>query len=450
MVIKIYSTLSRKKEVFKPIKTKDVKFFVCGITTQDYPHIGHAKTYVQFDFIVKYLRFKGYKVFYLQNITDIDDRIIEKAKKEKKSWEEISRHFESIFLKNMDDLHIDSISQYARATDFIPQIITQVKTLIKKGYAYKIDDGYYFDLSKFPDYGKLSKRTILEAEDSVTRIDESINKKNKGDFCLWKFSTKEEPSWPSELGNGRPGWHIEDTSITDHFFGAQYDIHGGSRDLIFPHHEAEIAQMESASGKKPLVRYWLHTGFLNIESAKMSKSLNNFITINDILKKYDYRILRFFYLSGHYRKPIDFRQDLLEQSKSGLDRLNEFLINSKGKKSKLKKTVIAKTKKSFYDALDDDFNTPKAFSILFDFLREANKTGPNNDCYLFLKEINSFLDILQLGEKIPKEVMELAKKRLEARNNRDFKLADRLRDEINDLGYIVEDAGDDFKIKKKA
>jgi len=450
MVLKVYNTLNKKKEELIPINNKKINIFICGITSQDSPHIGHAKTYVQFDFIVKYLRFRNYKVFYLQNITDIDDRIIDKARIVKKPWNEVSKFYEAEFLKNMKDLHVNSVNKYARATAFIPQVIAQVKTLIKKGYAYKIDDGYYFDLSKFPDYGKLSKRTVLEAEDSITRIDDSINKKNKGDFCLWKFSTKDEPGWPSELGFGRPGWHIEDTAITNHFFGPQYDIHGGARDLIFPHHEAEIAQMESSSGKKPLVRYWLHTGFLNIESAKMSKSLNNFITINDVLKQYDYRILRFFYLSGHYRKPIDFRKELLEQSKSGLDRLNELLINSKGKKSKLKKTIIAKTKKSFYDALDDDFNTPKAFAILFNFLREANKIGPNNDCYLFLKEVNSFFDILQLEEKIPKEVMELAKKRLEARNNKDFKLADKLRQEINDLGYIVEDVDNGFKVKKKS
>jgi cysteinyl-tRNA synthetase len=450
MPIRIYSTLSRKKEILKPIKGKDIKFFVCGITPYDSPHIGHSKTYVQFDFIVKYLRFKKYNVFYLQNITDIDDRIIEKSKLEKKNWREIPDKYVKIFLQNMEDLHIDSVSKYAPATDYIKDIISQVKTLIKKGYAYKIEDGYYFDLSKFPDYGKLSGRTTTDAESAITRIDDSLSKKNKGDFCLWKFSKENEPSWPADIGSGRPGWHIEDTAITEHFFGPQYDMHGGARDLIFPHHEAEIAQMESASGKKPLVKYWIHTGFLNISGTKMSKSLGNFITISDLLKKYDYRLLRFFYITKQYRTPIDFSYDLIDQSKTALDRLNEFVNNSKGKKSKLKKALLSNAKKDFYAALDDDFDTPKAFSVLFDFVREANKQGPNDDCYKFMKEINSFLDIFNFDEQeIPKEIVELAKKRLEARKNKDFKLSDELRSQAIDKGYIIEDSDNGFKVKKK-
>jgi cysteinyl-tRNA synthetase len=450
MPIKIYSTLSRKKEILKPIKGKDIKLFVCGITPYDNPHIGHAKTYIQFDFIVKYLRFKKYNLFYLQNITDIDDRIIEKSQREKSDWKSISDRYEKIFLQNMDDLHVNSISKYAHATDYIKDIITQVKTLIKKGYAYKIEDGYYFDLSKFPDYGKLSGRTTTDAESAITRIDDSLSKKNKGDFCLWKFSKENEPSWQADIGTGRPGWHIEDTAITEHFFGPQYDMHGGARDLIFPHHEAEIAQMESASGKKPLVKYWLHTGFLNISGTKMSKSLGNFITISELLKKYDYRLVRFFYLTKQYRTPIDFSYDLIDQSKTALDRLNEFVNNSKKNKSKLGKKVLKQAKREFYAALDDDFDTPKAFSVLFDFVREANKQGPNEDCYKFMKEINLFLDILNFDQQeIPKEMLELAKKRLEARKNKEFKLADELRFKVIEKGYIIEDSDNGFKIKKK-
>ena len=396
-MLKLYNTLTEKKESFKA--DKKVNFFVCGITPYDYSHIGHAKTYVQFDFIVKYLRFKKYKVFYLQNITDIDDRILEKAKKEKKPWNEISSKYTEIFLQNMQQLHVNSISQYAKATDYIPQIINQVKTLIKKGFAYKLEDGYYFNLSKFPEYGKLSKRTSTAADDSVTRIDDTKGKKNKGDFCLWKFSKRDEPSWKTDLGEGRPGWHIEDTAITEHFFGPQYDIHGGARDLIFPHHEAEIAQMEAASGKKPLVRYWLHTGFLNVEGTKMSKSLKNFITIEELLKRYNYKVLRFFYVTNNYRKPMDYREGILEQTKNSLERIQEFYLNAKGRESSLKKTSIAKTKKEFFAALDDDFDTPKAFSMLFEFIREANKQGPNHECYLFLKEMNTFLEILSEEER---------------------------------------------------
>ena len=286
MVLKLYNTLTRKKEVFKPIKGKEVKIFVCGPTVYDFSHIGHAKTYTQFDLIVKYLRYLGYKVFYLQNLTDIDDKIIKRANEEKNDPLKLAKKFEEEYKKDMLSLGVDSVDKYARATDYIPEIISQVKRLINKGIAYKISDGYYFDLTKFSEYGKLAKRTALEAEDSVSRIDENKEKKNKGDFCLWKFYKPGEPFWESELGKGRPGWHIEDTAITEKEFGPQYDVHGGAVDLIFPHHEAEIAQMESISGKKPLVKYWLHTAFLNIDTKKMSKSKGNFITIRKALKKY--------------------------------------------------------------------------------------------------------------------------------------------------------------------
>lgn len=450
MVLKVYNTLKRKKEKFIPLKGKDVRLFVCGITPYDSPHIGHAKTYVQFDFMVKYLRFKRYNVFYLQNITDIDDRIIEKADSEKVSWKEISNKYSNEFLSMMKCLNVDSVTKYARATDYIQEIVSQVKRLLEGGYAYKINDGYYFDLKRFPDYGKLSKRTVLEAEDSVSRIDDSVQKRNRGDFCLWKFSKKDEPSWSSTIGNGRPGWHIEDTAIAEKYFGSQYDIHGGARDLIFPHHEAEIAQMESISGKKPFVKYWLHTGFLNVKGTKMSKSLKNFITIKEALDKYDYKVLRYFYLSKHYLSPIDFSHELLEQSKNSLARLNEFAINSRGKKSDLKKSSITKTKKGFYTALDDDFDTPRAFSVLFDFVRDSNKIGPNNECYLFFQEIDIFLNIFSLGEeKAPEKIIRLASERLNARENKDFSSADRLRLEINKLGYIIEDSESGFRLKKK-
>src|SRR3989344_235145 len=285
MPLKVYSTLSRKKEIFKPIKKKEqkignfltnspkrgrveekVNLFVCGPTVYDYAHLGHAKTYTQFDIIVKYLRHKGYKVFYLQNITDIDDKIIKRANEEKIDWKEIVKKYREEYFQDMENLGVNSVNKYANATDYISEIILQVKRLIEKGIAYKIYDGYYFDLTKFKEYGKLAKRKILEKEDAVSRIDENTEKRNSGDFCLWKFRKENEPFWKSELGEGRPGWHIEDTAITEKYFGSQYDVHGGGLDLIFPHHEAEIAQMESISGKKPLVRYWMHPGLLFVNS----------------------------------------------------------------------------------------------------------------------------------------------------------------------------------------
>ena len=325
MALKIYNTLTRKKEIFKPIKNKKVHMFVCGPTVYDYMHIGHAKTYIQFDVIAKYLKFRGYNVFYLQNITDLDDKIIDRAKKEKTDPLELAHQLERYYHQDEEKLGINSVSRYARSTDYIRQIVNQVETLISKGYAYPTSDGYYFEIKKFKDYGKLSRRTVLGAEDAISRIDDGIEKRNRGDFCLWKISKKGEPFWNTKLGKGRPGWHIEDTAITETHFGPQYDIHGGARDLIFPHHEAEISQMESISGKKPMVRYWLHTGFLTVNGQKMSKSLKNFITIRDFLKKYDYKVLRFFYISTHYRNPIDFTEKSIEKAKHSLERLNDFV-----------------------------------------------------------------------------------------------------------------------------
>lgn len=448
-MLKLYNTLIRKKEIFKPLKDDNINIFVCGPTVQDFPHIGHAKTYIQFDFIVRYLKYKKFKVFYLQNITDIDDKIIRKAKEEKVSWNEISNKFEKIFYENMKSLHITSVNKYAIATDYINEIENQVKRLIEKGYAYKIDDGYYFNLSKFKDYGKLSKRKYLEAEDSVTRIDENINKKNKGDFCLWKFSKKDEPSWKSDLGNGRPGWHIEDTAITEKFFGPQYDIHGGARDLMFPHHEAEIAQMESISGKKPMVKYWLHTGFLNVKGSKMSKSLKNFITIQDALEKYNYKTLRFFFFLTHYRSPIDFSDDSLIKAENSLQRIREFILNSRNKKGKVGNEIINKARKSFFEALDDDFDTPKAISILFKFIREVNKKNLGKNCYNLIKEIDEIFDIFNIKEeKIPKKIIKLAEEREKFRKEKNFKKADEIRNLIKNKGYQIEDTEEGYRIKK--
>ncbi|MBU2634378.1 MAG: cysteine--tRNA ligase [Nanoarchaeota archaeon] len=444
----LYNTLTRKKEVFKPINKGKINLFVCGITPYDYPHIGHAKTYIQFDFITKYLRFKKFNVFYLQNVTDIDDKIIQRAKEEDQSWKEISKKFQNIFYEDMEKLHVDSINKYAKATDNIKEIVNQVKRLIEKRCAYKLEDGYYFDLSKFKNYGKLSRRNYTEAEDALSKIDDNLSKKNKGDFCLWKFSKKNEPFWKSELGDGRPGWHIEDTAITEKYLGSQYDIHGGAKDLIFPHHEAEIAQMESISNKVPLVRYWLHTGFLNVKGSKMSKSLKNFIIIRDALKQYDYKILRFFFFAVHYRSQIDFSDDALKQAENTLNRISEFLLNSKNKKGDIDNKLVNKTKESFLKALDNDFDTPKALSILFKFIREANKKTPGQNCYNLLKEIDDTFDIFYFDElKISKEIQTLVNKREKYRKEKNYKKSDEIRDIIQKKGYVLEDSKEGIKIK---
>ncbi len=471
MSLKICNTLTRKKEIFKPRKSKKVNIFVCGPTVYDYAHIGHARTYIAFDVIVKYLRKKGYNVFYLQNITDIDDKIINRAKEEEVSWKELARSFEREYKKDVKNLGINSISKYARATEHIKEIISQVERLLKKGFAYQIEDGIYYDISKFKDYGKLSGRTALQAEDAVSRIDNSKKKKNKGDFCLWKFwSGKDwEPKWRSPWGYGRPGWHIEDTAITEKYFGPQYDIHGGARDLIFPHHEAEIAQMEAISGKKPLVKYWLHTGFLTINGQKMSKSLGNFITVKDFLKKYSPRILRLFIIKTHYRSPIDYSEKAISQVQNEIERIDEFVEKIQNAKLKVKnfhscllagksKLKIDKFKNKFEKAMEDDFNTPKAMAIIFELIREVNPLLDQGtidkraikEILEFLKSVDEIFGFIfeQKKAKIPEKIKKLAQRRAKLRKEKKWKEADRVREEIKKLGYEIQDTPLGTKIKK--
>lgn len=464
-MLKLYNTLTRKKERFRPRKDKKVNLFVCGPTVYDCSHLGHARTYIIFDVIVKYLRQKGYDVFYFQNITDIDDKIINRAKERKITPEKLARTFEKEYLKDMKSLKVDSVNKYARATEYIKEIINQVKLLFKKGFAYKIKDGIYYDISKFKDYGKLSKRTMLQAEDSVSRIDESKEKRNKGDFCLWKFSKTGEPSWSSPFGKGRPGWHIEDTAITEKYFGPQYDIHGGARDLIFPHHEAEIAQMEAISGKKPLVKYWLHSGFLTIKGQKMAKSLGNFITIRDFLKENSSRLLRLLIVKTHYRSPIDYSEKAILQCKKELERIDEFiakLIDLRNQYIGLRNRTIdvVKFEKEFNKAMEDDFNTPKAVAVIFDLINKGNVFISQNKLSLanaknileFLKKIDKVFNFILNGkpnkEKIPKEVFELTEKREKYRKEENWQKADEIRKKIEKMGYKIEDTKEGPKIKK--
>lgn len=461
-MINFYNTLLRKKEIFKPLKDRKVNFFVCGPTVYDFAHIGHARTYIIFDAIAKYLKYKGYKVFYLQNITDVDDKIINRAKEKGVKPEGLAKEFENSYFEDMDVLDVNSISKYAEATEHIKEIIGQVEKLLKKGFAYQLEDGIYYNISKFKDYGKLAKRTVLQAEDGVSRIDEGIDKKNKGDFCLWKFSKPEEPKWTSPWGEGRPGWHIEDTAISEKYFGPQYDIHGGGRDLIFPHHEAEIAQIEAISGKKPFVKYWLHTGFLTVNGQKMSKSLKNFITIKDFLKDNPARLLRFLIVKNHYRSPFDYGEKIILQSKKELERIDEFINKLQNQKSKTKnksKFKISKYEKSFTTAMENDFNTPKAIAVIFELINKGNILIAGNKLVKtdagkilkFLKEIDGFLEFIFLKEKkekIPQQISELVEQRESARKEKNWQKADEIRKKISDLGYQVEDTIDGPKVKK--
>ena len=460
-MLRIYNTLSGKKEVVKLKNGKAIQLFVCGPTVYDSSHLGHARTYITFDVIAKYLKEKWFDVFYLQNITDIDDKIIQRAREKETTPEKIARKFEKTYLQDMKSLRVNSVTKYARATDHIKEIIEQVKTLVKKGFAYQIADGVYYDISKFKNYGKLSRRTALQAEDAVSRIDESKEKRNKGDFCLWKFSREGEPKWSSPWGQGRPGWHIEDTAITQKFFGAQYDMHGGGKDLVFPHHEAEIAQMEAISSKSPMVKYWIHTGSLTVNGKKMSKSLGNFIIIQDFIKQHPARILRFLVIKSLYRSPTDYKEESIAQAKKELARIDEFVARLSKVNHKLKKghNLTLTAERAFETAMEDDFNTPKAVAVVFDLINRQNalidkdllNKADAEDILKFLKKIDRVLGFIfwpKVKEKIPQEVIALAKERGKQRKENNWQKADEIRKKITELGWQIEDTKTGSRLKK--
>jgi len=469
--MKIYNTLTRKKETIKPRVDKKIDIFVCGPTVYDSPHLGHARIAVFFDCFVKYLRQRGYKVKYIVNITDVDDKIILRAKEKGVSVKDIATVFEKEYLNSMRKLKVTAVTKYARATQHIKEIISQIKRLEEKGFTYRIEnDGIYYDISKFKNYGKLARRTVLQAEDGVSRIDDSAKKKNKGDFCLWKFTqSPEEPSWKSPWGNGRPGWHIEDTAISEKYLGCQYDIHGGGRDLIFPHHEAEISQMEAISGKSPFVKYWMHVGFVNISGQKMSKSLGNFISVNDFLKHWPPQCLRFLILKNLWQSPLNYTESLIIETKAGLKKIEEFLrkislfmyYERKNNYSDKSMTLLfVKSKKSFYQYLNDNFNTPRAFSVLFDLIKKINDFTKNSPLspslarkiYSFFKEINSFLEIVdfnQLLSQLPARIKKMVKQRENFRKKEKWKKADEIRKKIEQEGFVIEDTQWGPLVKKK-
>ncbi len=454
----IYNTLTKTKEKLIPRHDNKIQMFVCGPTVYDYIHIGNARTFVFFDVVAKYLRSQEYEVDYIQNITDIDDKIIARAKENNQEPLEYAKEYYEKFKEDMKAIGVDS-PRHIPATEHIERVVKQVKTLIDKGHAYLIEgDGYYFDLSTFKDYGKLSGRKAQAADDAVSRIDENDKKKNKGDFCLWKISKEGEPAWDFETGkmaraalgnNGRPGWHIEDTAITEHYFGPQYDIHGGGQDLIFPHHEAEITQQESASGLKPFVKYWMHVAFLINKEQKMSKSVGNFETVNELLKKYPKEVLRFYLLSGYYRQPLEFGDKMLKQSQAGVNRIKELadkLEFIEGEKEN--EPSVYAFKEEFDNALADDFNTPRAFAAIFELVKNINsdlavnsigKSGAK-EIKKMLEYANSVLGIIPTEKKeIPAKVQELVKKREKFREEKNYEESDKVRIEIEKLGFELED-----------
>ena len=443
MPIRLYNSLSRIVEELTPRTEGSLSMFVCGPTVYDRIHLGNARTFTIFDVVAKWLRYRGFQVRYIQNITDIDDKIIRRAAEAGQDPLEFARGYDELFRSDMKALGNTAVSDYLRATDYIPQVIQQVKTLRQRGHAYLIEgDGWYYDLSTFPDYGKLSGRTGGAAHDAISRIDDSEKKKNTGDFCLWKLSKPGEPVWQdAELGDGRPGWHIEDTAITESAFGPQYDIHGGGMDLKFPHHEAEIAQQEAASGLEPFVKYWMHAGFLETKSEKMSKSTGNFAALHDLLAQYDPAVIRFYLLSNHYRSPLNFDEKSLDTAQAAINRIGE-LARKQATAENVSLTNIE-------EAMDDDFNTAAAFAAIFDIVKDTNKRGvvPSKSFFEFVSEL--FGIVPATSDTTPNDVQQLVEERQQAREAKDFVTSDKLRDAINALGYSIDDTPYGPLVKKK-
>jgi cysteinyl-tRNA synthetase len=456
-MLKLHNTMTKKLEDFNPRDDKKVHLFVCGPTVYDLSHLGHAKTYVQMDVLARVIKQNGYDLFYLQNITDIDDKIIMRSAEKNIDWQELRSTFQDEYLKDMASLNNTSVTEYARATDYIDDIISQVTRLIDSGHAYTIeDDGVYFEISTFAQYGKLSGRSEIKKDDAQTRIDESENKRGWNDFCLWKFSKSNEPVWDAPFGAGRPGWHIEDTAITEHFFGPQYDIHGGAVDLIFPHHEAEITQMESISGLIPMVNYWVHTGFLTIDSEKMAKSMGNFYTIREVIEKgYSPLAIRMFMLQSHYRSAINFSFDNLDAAVNRFDNWRNIAalrhqthdtLRDDDKKSTDDKSVsLYAAAQAVIKALNDDINTPAALTVIdeaFSRLANARLDDIHHHAFTQLLEAiddNLGLDLISSTPDVSDDTKRLILERQHARDNQDWKKSDALRDKLLSEGIAIRD-----------
>mgnify|MGYP003291453984 CR=1 FL=1 len=463
--MKIYNTLTRQKEEFVPLVPGEVKMYSCGPTVYNYFHIGNARPFIIFDTMRRYLEYNGYKVTFVQNFTDIDDKMINKANDEGITVKELGERFIEEYFKDADALGISRASVHPKATENIDSIINIVKKLEDNGYAYNVDGDVYFSTKKFNEYGKLSHQPLDELE-AGARINVNESKEDPMDFALWKKQKPGEPAWESPWGMGRPGWHIECSAMANKYLGETIDIHSGGQDLIFPHHENEIAQSECANCK-PFARYWMHNGYINVDNKKMSKSLGNFFTVRDVLKEFEGEVIRFFMLSAHYRSPINFSKELIEQAKTGLERLYtcvnnlEFLKqNSNGNELSDKvNDMTTKYKADFCEAMDDDLNTGLAIATLFDLVRDINTEFTSTSvqsiadidkCINLLKELGGVLGILQKSEteSIDAEIEELIEKRQEARKNKNFALADEIRDNLKAQGIVLEDTPNGVKWKR--
>jgi cysteinyl-tRNA synthetase len=448
--VKLYNTLTQKKEEFKTINKNKVLMYVCGPTVYDYLHIGNARPYVVFDTLRRYFEYKNFEVVYVQNFTDVDDKIINRARQENVDTETIANKFLKAALEDAKNLNIkESINP--RATENIDVMIKMISELIEKKFAYEINGAVYFDTSNIKNYGKLSKKNIDELI-AGSRVDIDDNKKNIADFILWKPYKNGEPKWNSPWGFGRPGWHIECSAMVKKYLGDTIDIHAGGEDLIFPHHENEIAQSE-ACNQKPFANFWLHNGFINIDNAKMSKSKNNFFTIREVADKFSYEVIRFFILSVHYRSPINFSDDALHAAESSLERIKTCLINidffiNKFDLANNNYCDENKFKEKFIKEMENDFNTAGAIGVIFDLVRFINKKLISNpkkyDIICLRNMLLEFCNVLGLKFNIESKIdadyiNELIEKRKIAKENKNWELADKIRNEIMELGIILED-----------
>jgi len=465
--MKIYNTLTAQIEEFFPQEKNLIKMYVCGITPYDDTHLGHGRCYVVFDILRRFLEYKGYKVEYIQNFTDIDDKILNKAKELNQKPQEVAQKYINSYFEVEKELNIKPARLYPRVTEHIDDIIVAVETLVKKGFAYVTNTGVYFDVTKFPSYGKLSKKKIDELVVGA-RVEVDETKKSPLDFALWKFAKKDEPIfWKSPWGEGRPGWHIECSVMSMKYLGETLDIHGGGMDLIFPHHENEIAQSEAITGKK-FVNYWVHNGFVTVNKEKMSKSLKNIFALKDLFTMYDPMVVRLFLLSQHYKKPLDFSLQEMQQFKSVWERFINVKENAelwiKNLKDgeinlSLKQTVDDLVKK-FEDSMEDDLNTSLALSAVHSIVNHLYMLEKNLTKGITKKDVEYPLNkLLILSEEvlglkfqsfeIPKEIKELVLKRELARKNKDFASADKIRQELTSLGWIVEDTPFGTKIRRR-
>ncbi len=465
MTIQIYNTLTRKKEPFIPMEEGKVKMYVCGPTVYNYIHIGNARPVIAFDTVRRYLEYSGYDVTYVSNFTDVDDKIINAANELGEEVGELTERFIAAYFEDVEALGCNRADVHPRVTDHIVDIVDFVKALVDKGFAYESQGDVYYRTQKFEGYGKLSQQSTDELKVGA-RIEEGIKKENPLDFALWKAAKEGEISWESPWGAGRPGWHIECSVMAREHLGDTIDIHAGGQDLTFPHHENEIAQSEAMTGKQ-FARYWMHNGYINIDNEKMSKSLGNFVLVNDIRKQIDPQVLRFFILSVHYRHPVNFSQDLVVGAANGLERIRTAYNNLKhrletsadlGDQKDIWIHKVDEVKSAFEQAMDDDFNTANAIAALFELAKLANvylleKNTQSDVLDYFIKVFDGLLAVLGLSigddsDLLDEAVEALIEERLEARRNRDFNRSDQIRDELKAKGILLEDTAQGTRWKR--